>query len=176
MKILARLFWVFTIFLLIAELIVFRQAISYHLTGITPIKLAAANQPVPVNHYISLPTSLRKTPPLDIKAPGYKIRVYQHLQNPEIFLYDLDGKLSAGLQETSKLPPVEGRLLQLKDAPFAAAVLSHFAAENNHPAYALLLNVKPRKTTFYLYLAAILLSILMVAVYPFLGKAASKRS
>lgn len=176
MKVTARLFWIFTIFLLIAELIIFRQAISYHLSIPTPSRMATINQSVPVNHYISLPVSLTAVSPLDIKAPGYKIHVYQHLQNPEIFLYDLDGRLSTNLQKTTKSATVEGRLLQLKDAPFAAAVVSHFATENNRPAYALLLNVKPRKTTFYLYLAAILLSILLVAVYPFLGKAGEKKA
>ncbi|NIA19551.1 MAG: hypothetical protein GWP07_03840, partial [Xanthomonadaceae bacterium] len=47
MKILARLFWVFIIFLFIAELIIFRQAISYHATDNTPTSLVADNKPLP---------------------------------------------------------------------------------------------------------------------------------
>ena len=175
MKIIPRLFWVFTIFLFIAELIIFRQAISYHTSNDIPASLIADNYSMPVNRYVSLPTALQATPPLVIKAPGYKIHVYQHLKNNRIFIYDLDSRLSAQLKKMPESTLVEGRLLQLKDAPFSSEILRHFTADDDTPAYALLLNVKPRKNTFYLYLAAILLSILLIAVYPFLGKAGKKK-
>ncbi len=171
MKIIPRLFWVFIIFMFIAELIIFRQAIFYHTSDNTPTNLIADNQSMPINRYVSLPAIIQATPPLVIKAPGYKIHVYQHLKNKRIFIYDLESRLSANLKEMPKLTVVEGRLLQLKDAPFSAEVLSHFTADSDTPAYAFMLNVKPQKSTLYLYLAAILLTILLVALYPFLGKA-----
>jgi len=177
MKILARLFWVFIIFLFIAELIIFRQAISYHTTDNTPTRLVADNQSMPINRYVSLPALLQATPPLIIKAPGYTTHVYQHRQNKGIFIYDLDSKLSSNLKESPESATVEGRLMQLKDAPFSAEVLNHFAADNNDtPAYALLLNVKPRRSILYLYLAAILLTILLMALCPFLGRTSKKVS
>ena len=169
MKISARLFWIFIIFLLIAEIIIFRQAISYHTTGNRPQSIAD-NQPLHVNRYVSLPAALQATPPLVFKAPGYKIHIYQHRGNKNIFIYDLGNSLSAKLEKMTAAATVEGRLLQLKDAPFSAEVRSHFATAKNTPAYALLLNVKPQKSIFYLYLAAILLTFLLVVFYPFLGK------
>ena len=176
MKILARLFWVFIIFLFIAELIIFRQAISYHTTDNTPTRLVADNQSMPANRYVRLPALLQATSPLIIKAPGYTTHVYQHRQNKGIFIYDLDGKLSSNLKESPELTAVEGRLLQLKDAPFSAEVINHFAADNHAPAYALLLNVKPRRSILYLYLAAILLTIMLMALCPFLGRTSKKVS
>ncbi|MEA3241569.1 MAG: hypothetical protein U9P37_08390 [Pseudomonadota bacterium] len=177
MKILARLFWVFIIFLFIAELIIFRQTISYHATDNAPTRLVADNQSMPVNRYVSLPAALQAIPPLIIKAPGYTTHVYQHRQNKGIFIYDLDSKLSSNLKGSPELATVEGRLLQLKDAPFSAEVLNHFAMVNNNTtAYALLLNVKPRRSILYLYLAAILLTILLMALCPFLGRASKKVS
>jgi hypothetical protein len=171
MKILARLFLVFIIFLFIAELIIFRQAISYHTTDNTPTRLVANNQSLPINRYVRLPALLQDTPPLIIKASGYTTHIYQHRQNKGIFIYDLDSKLSSNLKESPESTAIKGRLLQLKDAPFSAEVLSHFVVDNNDtPAYALLLNVKPRKSIFYLYLAAILLTILLMALCPFLGR------
>ncbi len=175
MKILARVFWIFVIFLFIAEMIIFRQAISYHTTSDTP-QLLADNQLMPVNRYVSLPAALQATSPLVFKAPGYKIHIYQHRENKDIFIYDLDSSLSANLKKMTEPAAVEGRLLKLKDAPFSAEVFSHFATDKNTPAYALLLNVKPQKSIFYLYLAAILLTILLVALYPFLGKTRKKVS
>jgi len=170
MKLLARLSWVFIIFLLVTELIIFRQAISYHTTDSTPIKLSADNQSRPTNRYVEFPAALQSTPPLLIKAPGYEVHIYQHPRNKDIFIYDLDGRFSAHLEKKSESDTVTGRLLPLKDAPFSTEVHSHFNIQNTPPAYALLLHVKPQKSTFYIYLTAILLTVLLLALYPFLGK------
>lgn len=175
MKISARLFWIFIIFLLIAEVIIFRQAISYHTTGNRP-QSYADNQRLPLNRYVSLSAMVQTTPPLVFKAPGYKIHIYQHRGNKDIFIYDLDNSLPAKLKKMSAAATIEGRLLRLRDAPFSAEVRSHFAVHNPTPAYALLINVKPQKSIFYLYLLAILLTLLLVALCPFLGRTSKKMS
>ncbi len=175
MKILPRLFRVFVLILLVAELAIFRQAIFYHAGSSSPVMITTADsQPMPVNRYVELQTHLQDITPLAIKAPGYVIRVYQPPEHPKLFVYDLDGQLSEQLKGTTAA--VAGRLLPLKDAPFARVVSKHFSSGSDKPAYALLVNVNPQKTIFYLYLAAILLTLLLMAICPFLGKRKTKDS
>ncbi len=178
MKILPRLFWVFVIILLVAELAIFRQAIFYHAGGASPVMITTADkQPLPVNRYVELPAHLQNATSLTIKAPGYVIKVYQPPEHPELFVYDLDGRLSDRLQETpAAATTVAGRLLPLKDAPFARVVRKHFSAGGTRPIYALLVNTNPKKSIFYLYLAAILLTLLLLATCPFMGKHKTKTS
>jgi len=177
MKILPRLFRVFVFILLVAELAIFRQAIFYHAGSSSPVMITTTdNQPMPVNRYVELQTHLQGITPLAIKAPGYVIKVYQPPEHPELFVYDLDGQLSEQLKETTAATAVAGRLLPLKDAPFAHVVHKHFSSGNVRPDYALLVNVNPQKPIFYLYLAAILLTLLLMAICPFISKRKAKDS
>lgn len=170
MKLFSRILWLCIIILLISELLIFRQDILYHLHGTTPKLLTAGSQTTLENQYVTLDAALDADRSLVIETPGYELQIFQHPSVPNLYFYDLGNNLKADHQAFSSKTTFSGRLLPLTAAPYSRETSNHFAVSNPAEASVLLLNVAPRKSTFTLYLAAILFTILLVAVTPFIRR------